>query len=73
MDFYRIKSMLFGIAIEDALGVPVEFESREDLIKNPVHEMEGFGTYNKPPGTFSDDSALTFTLVESLIKNYIFG
>jgi ADP-ribosylglycohydrolase len=62
--------MLFGIAIGDAVGVPVEFKSREYLKENPVYEMIGFGTYNKPPGTFSDDSSLTFTLVESLIEGY---
>ena len=71
MEFHeKIKSMLFGIAIGDALGVPVEFESREYLSENPVHDMEEFGTYNKPAGTFSDDSSLTFALVESLINGY---
>jgi ADP-ribosylglycohydrolase len=71
MDYnYKIKSMLFGIAIGDAIGVPVEFKSREYLIENPVYGMTGFGTYNKPPGIFSDDSSLTFTLIESLIDGY---
>ncbi|MCL2687597.1 MAG: ADP-ribosylglycohydrolase family protein [Methanobrevibacter sp.] len=66
----KIKAILFGLAIGDALGVPVEFESREYLKENPVDGMIGFGTYNKPPGTFSDDSSLTFALVESLIIAY---
>jgi len=68
--FYKIKSMLFGIAIGDALGVPFEFKSRESLIENPVKDMVGYGVHNKPPGTFSDDSSLTFSLVESLIDGY---
>ncbi|MCL2116497.1 MAG: ADP-ribosylglycohydrolase family protein [Methanobrevibacter sp.] len=71
MEYYeKIKGMLFGIAIGDALGVPVEFESRKYLAENPVNDMIGFGTYHKPPGSFSDDSSLTFTLVESLINGY---
>ena len=71
MKYYNeIKSLLFGLAIGDALGVPVEFESREYLKENPVEDMIGYGTYNKPPGTFSDDSSLTFSLVESLINGY---
>jgi len=71
MAFYnKIKSMLFGIAIGDALGVPVEFESGKYLCENPVEDMIGYGRFNKPLGTFSDDSSLTFALVESIIKGY---
>jgi ADP-ribosyl-[dinitrogen reductase] hydrolase len=67
---YHIKSALFGLAIGDALGVPVEFESREYLKLNPVTDMIGNGTYNQPPGTWSDDSSLTFCLTEGLINGY---
>lgn len=61
-----IKSVLFGVAVGDALGVPVEFKSRYDIKRNPVTDMVGYGTYNQPPGTFSDDSSLTFCLAEAL-------
>lgn len=61
-----IKAVLFGVAVGDALGVPVEFKSRSYLSSNPVKEMTGFGTYNQAPGTFSDDSSLTFCLAEAL-------
>lgn len=66
----KIKAGLFGLAIGDALGVPVEFESRSYLRENPVFEMFGFGTHNQPIGTWSDDSSLTFCLAESLCKGY---
>lgn len=66
----KIKSGLFGLAIGDALGVPVEFESRAFLKENPVTEMTGFGTHNQPIGTWSDDSSLTFCLAESLCKGF---
>lgn len=67
---YAIKSALLGVAIGDALGVPVEFESREDIIREPVTQMTGYGTYDLPPGTWSDDSSLTFCLAEALTREY---
>jgi ADP-ribosyl-[dinitrogen reductase] hydrolase len=62
------KDILFGLAIGDALGVPVEFEDRESLKANPVKEMIGFGTHNQPPGTWSDDSSLSFCLAEAILE-----
>lgn len=67
---YNVKSLLFGVAIGDALGVPVEFISRDELIDNPVIDMLGYGTHNQPPGTWSDDSSLTFCLAEALIEGF---
>ncbi|WP_068842018.1 ADP-ribosylglycohydrolase family protein [Flavobacterium chilense] len=66
----KIESGLFGVAIGDALGVPVEFKSREKLKQNPVVDMMGFMSWNQPPGTFSDDSSLAFCTAESLCKGY---
>ena len=66
----QIKSALFGVAVGDALGVPVEFKSRETISKNPVTDMIGYGTFNLPAGTWSDDSSLTFCLAEALTQNF---
>lgn len=66
----KIKSGLIGLAVGDALGVPVEFESRAFLKQNPVTKMIGFGTHHQPLGTWSDDSSLTFCLAESLCTGY---
>jgi len=66
----EIKSALFGIAVGDALGVPVEFNNRQAISKNPVTDMIGYGTYNLPAGTWSDDSSLTFCLAEALVKEF---
>jgi hypothetical protein len=67
-----VKSALFGVAVGDALGVPVEFCSREDLSKNPVTDMiGGEGTsHRQPAGTWSDDSSLTFCLAKALTYDY---
>lgn len=64
------KDILFGVAVGDALGVPVEFKSRRTIAQNPVTDMTGFGTYNLPPGTFSDDSSLAFCLAEALTQEF---
>lgn len=65
-----IRSALFGVAVGDALGVPVEFKSRNFLAGNPVKEMIGYGSHNQPPGTWSDDSSLTFCLAEALTAEF---
>jgi len=41
----QILSALFGLAVGDALGVPVEFKSRSSLKRNPVEGMREFGTF----------------------------
>lgn len=67
---YPVKSALFGLAVGDALGVPVEFVGRSWLKRFPVDDMRGYGTHDQPPGTWSDDSALSFCLAESLCGGY---
>ncbi|WP_414752593.1 ADP-ribosylglycohydrolase family protein [Anabaena sp. CCY 9910] len=66
----KTLSGLMGLCVGDALGVPVEFTSRTELAKSPVTKMQGYGTWNQPPGTWSDDSSLTFCLAESLCRGY---
>ncbi len=65
-----IQSALVGMAVGDALGVPVEFMSRSSLDRNPVTSMREYGTHHQAKGTWSDDSSLAFCLVESLCKGY---
>ena len=64
-----IKGIIFGHAIADALGVPVEFETREYLRKNPVTDMMGYGTYCQPKGSWSDDTSMTLCTLESITEN----
>jgi ADP-ribosylglycohydrolase len=66
----NIRALLFGVATGDALGVPVEFISREELKKDPVTGMRGYGTHNQPPGTWSDDTSLTLCLAEALTQGF---
>ncbi|MBS1537345.1 MAG: ADP-ribosylglycohydrolase family protein [Bacteroidetes bacterium] len=71
MDYKNIaRNILFGVSVGDALGVPVEFRRREAFKQKPVTDMIGYGTYNLPPGTWSDDSSLTFCLAEALTQDF---
>ena len=64
-----IKDSLYGFVIGDAMGVPIEFKSREYLKKNPVNSMIGYGSYNIPNGVWSDDTSLTLATIDSIIVN----
>jgi ADP-ribosyl-[dinitrogen reductase] hydrolase len=66
----KTLSGLMGLCVGDALGVPVEFTSRAERVQSPVTTMQGYGTWNQPPGTWSDDSSLTFCLAETLCRGY---
>lgn len=65
-----IQDAFIGFATGDALGVPVEFETREWLQENPVQGMLGGMRYNQHPGTWSDDSSMLFCTAESLCRGY---
>ena len=66
----RILGGLWGAIIGDALGIPVEFMSREQVRKNPITGMRGYGTFNLPPGSWSDDSSLLLCTVENLLDGF---
>ncbi|MEH2409751.1 ADP-ribosylglycohydrolase family protein [Nostoc sp.] len=66
----KTLSGLMGLCVGDALGVPVEFTSRAERVKSPVTTMLGYGTWKQPPGTWSDDSSLSFCLAECLCRGY---
>ena len=62
------RAALLGLAVGDALGVPVEFQPRAAREQDPVTGMRAYGTHRQPAGTWSDDSSLTFCLAETLAR-----
>lgn len=62
------RAALLGLAVGDALGVPVEFQGRAVRRRDPVLGMRAYGTHGQPAGTWSDDSSLTFCLAETLAR-----
>ena len=70
----KIKGAIYGLLIGDALGVPYEFHSPENL--PPPQRVayappEGFKRSHPgiPPGTWSDDGAQALCLLDSLITH----
>ena len=57
---------IMGVVVGDALGCPVQFESRKEVARHPVTDMRGYGTFNLPEGSWTDDSSLTIALLESI-------
>ncbi|HNY11055.1 MAG TPA: ADP-ribosylglycohydrolase family protein [Candidatus Wallbacteria bacterium] len=70
MESLKIKDGIIGLAVGDAIGVPVEFKPRIFLRRSPVVEMAGYGTHSQPAGTWSDDSSMVFCTMESLCGGY---
>ena len=66
----KVLSGLMGVCVGDALGVPVEFTSREERTENPVVDLNSYNAWREPPGTWSDDSSLTFCLADCLCDGF---
>lgn len=61
-----LKSAIYGLVVGDALGVPYEFMERGSFY---CTDMVGHGTYDKPAGTFSDDSSMTLATCMAIKKS----
>ncbi len=66
----KIVDSILGFVIGDAMGLPLKFRKREELILNPVVKMEGFGSYAAPAGVWSDDTSLVLATIDSLISKH---
>ncbi len=64
----KVENSFIGFIIGDALGVPLEFEPRENLIKNPVLDMMSYGRHNVKGGTWSANTSLMLATMESVIN-----
>jgi len=67
----HIEGAVLGFATADALGVPVEFTSREVRQIDPVCEMRSGGAHGQPAGTWSDDTSMTLCMIHSIIEKGI--
>lgn len=62
----QIHDLIYGAAIGDALGNPVQFYPREKVKGHPVTDMIAGGFFKKPAGTWTDDTSMLLCLVASL-------
>lgn len=57
---------IMGLVVGDALGLPVQFSTREEMKDKPVKGMEGYGVFNVPAGSWSDDGSMALATLCSL-------
>lgn len=66
-----VGGAILGFVVGDALGVPAEFMSREELAADPVAGMRSGGAHGQRAGTWSDDSSMTLCAMDSIIESGI--
>lgn len=60
---------MMGLVVGDALGVPVQFLERNEILnrpEGPVTGMESGGVFDMPAGTWSDDSSMALATLASI-------
>ena len=62
----RTRGSLLGLAVGDALGTTVEFQSRGSF--EPVTDIVGGGPFGLEPGQWTDDTSMALCLAESIIE-----
>lgn len=69
----RMKGMLYGAIIGDMLGVPFEFETKENM-KNElfVGEYTVGGAHDQPRFAWSDDTSMSLAMIDAC-KNGIYN
>jgi len=62
----RAAGAMFGLAVGDAMGMPVEFRPRGKF--DPVTEFRAGGPFKLQAGQWTDDTAMSLCLASSLIE-----
>lgn len=60
----RALGAFLGLAVGDAVGTTLEFETRDRC--PPLTDMVGGGPFRLPPGGWTDDTAMALALADSL-------
>ena len=59
-------NLIYGVAVGDAIGFPVQFYKREQVKKFNITKMTAHYSGQIPAGTWSDDTSLTIALADAL-------
>ena len=64
----KVKGALYGLAVGDALGAPLEFMTREEIAARhgEVDSMIGGGWLNLAPGEVTDDTQMTLCVAKGI-------
>ena len=60
------RNLIYGVAVGDAMGFPVQFYKREQVKKFNISKMMAHFAGQIPAGTWSDDTSLTIALADAL-------
>lgn len=63
----KFVDAIIGHAVGDAMGVPTQFCIREHLLKKPVTEMVYSQKVGQPIGSWSDDTSMEISTIESYL------
>lgn len=65
----KIRGALFGVAVGDALGAPLEFMDARDIRHKYgiVKDMIGGGWLNVKPGEITDDTQMTMAVAKGIV------
>ena len=66
----RVRGALYGVAIGDALGAPLEFMDAESIQRQhgTVRDMIGGGWLNVKPGEVTDDTQMTLCVAHGIVS-----
>ena len=64
-----VKAIIFGHAVGDAVGGPVQFEERAERDQDPVTDMMPFYGDRFPKGAWSDDTSMALCAMDVLINH----
>jgi ADP-ribosylglycohydrolase len=65
----QVQGFFVGGAIGEALALPVRNKSKEEILKNPVTELLGFGDFQTPAGFFAECTQATLDFAKFLCDN----
>ena len=67
----RVRGALYGVAVGDALGAPLEFLTADEIKARygSVREMIGGGWLSLQPGEVTDDTQMTLCVAHGIVEN----
>jgi ADP-ribosyl-[dinitrogen reductase] hydrolase len=69
----KARGAFVGLAVGDALGVPLEFKARDTYTHITNMSDSGGGPFNLKVGEWTDDTSMALCLADSLLETHIEG
>lgn len=67
--YLQCHNLIYGVAVGDAMGFPMQFYKREQVKKFNIPKMTAHHSGQIPAGTWSDDTSLTVALADALCNS----